>query len=227
MTQDNKNIAEQTAESDSLGSADQAGGKQPAGVKSPASDLASKGGEIEKVIVHVSATLQIEAKVVASNALDLAKHPSRYAELGASLVEGMAGESLGEMLGAGLGTVFGPEGTVIGAEVGGLVGEVFGTRQGGKIAKELGHQPETEYPLKEDLQKEGSAKVSGHAGKIIGGMIGDALFDDAGGEIGAAVGDKIGYFAGNIAFEHVAKMHIKNNDEPQSEDISQTNADES
>jgi hypothetical protein len=57
MTQDNKNIAEQTAESDSLGSADQAGGKQPAGVKSPASDLASKGGEIEKVIVHVSATL--------------------------------------------------------------------------------------------------------------------------------------------------------------------------
>ena len=82
------------------------------------SDLATKVGEIEKGLVHVSATLQKEAKTVASNALDLAKHPSRYAELGASLAEGMAGESLGEMLGAGLGTVFGPEGTVIGAEVG-------------------------------------------------------------------------------------------------------------
>ena len=226
MTQDNKNIAEQTAESGSLGSADQAGEKQPAGVKASVSDLASKVGEIEKELAQVSATLQKETKTVASNALDLAKHPSRYAALGASLTEGMAGQSLGEMLGAGMGTVFGPEGTVIGAEVGGLVGEVFGARQGGKIAKELVHQPESGHPFKEDFQKEGSAKVSGHAGKIIGGMIGDALFDDAGGKIGEAVGDKIGYFAGNIAFEHVAKIHIKNNDEPQSEDSSQTNTDE-
>lgn len=90
--------------------------------------------------------------MVASNALDMAKHPSRYAELGASLAEGMAGESLGEMVGAGLGSVLGPEGTVIGAEVGAIVCEVFGARQGGKIAKELLHQPETEHPLKEDLQ---------------------------------------------------------------------------
>ena len=59
-----------------------------------------------------------------------------------------------------------------------------------------------------------------------GGMIGNALFDDAGGEIGAAVGDKIGYFSGNIAFEHVAKMHIKNNEEPRPENVSQTNTDE-
>ena len=134
MTQDDKNIAEQTTESGSLGSTDQAGGKQPAGVKAHASDLAGTVGEIEKELVHVSATLQEEAKTVAFDVLDLAKHPSRYAELGASVGEGMAGESLGEMLGAGLGTVFGPEGTVIGGEVGGMVGEVFGARQGGKSA---------------------------------------------------------------------------------------------
>jgi len=82
-------------------------------------------------------------------------------------------------------------------------------------------------PLKEDLQKEGSAKIVGHAGKIIGGMIGDALFDDTGGEIGEAVGDKISKLVGNLAFEHVAKIHIKNNDEPRSENVSQTKTDES
>lgn len=129
-------------------------------------------------------------------------------------------------MGAGLGTLFGPEGTLIGAEVGGLVCEVFGARQGGKIAKELIHKPEPEHPLKEDLQQEGSAKVGGHAGKIIGGIIGDALFDDAGGEIGEAVGGKIGYLAGNIAFKHATKMHIKNKDEPPSDFVLQTNTDE-
>lgn len=207
MTRNDKNIAEQTTESSSLHSADQTGGKaQP-------SDLANKVSEIEKELAHISARLPKEVKTVAATPLDLAKHPSRYAELGASLAEGMAGESLGEMLGAGLGTVLGPEGTVIGAEVGGMAGEVFGVRQGGKVAKELFHQPETEHPLKEDLQKEGSAKVGGHAGKIIGGMIGDVLFDDAGGEIGEAVGDKIGNLAGNLAFEHIEKMHIKRNEE--------------
>lgn len=157
--------------------------------------------------------------------MDLAKHPSRYAELGASLAEGTVGESLGEMVGAGLETVFGPEGTVIGAEVGGLVGEVFGARQGGKIAKQLIHKPETEHPLKQYLQQEGSAKVGSHAGKIIGGIIGDALFDDAGGEIGETLGGKIGYLAGNIAFKHATKMHIKNNDEPPSATVSQTDTD--
>ena len=213
MTPDDKNIADQPTENGSLGSTYQASEKQPAMVESNASDLASKVGEIEQEFAHVAAALQEETKTIASNALNLAKHPARYAELGAGLAEGMAGESLGEMLGAGLGTMFGPEGTVIGAEVGGLVGEVFGARQGGKIAKELVHQPETTHPIKEDMEKEGSAKVGGHAGKIIGGMIGDALFDDAGGEIGEAVGDKIGYLAGNIAFENVEKMHIKHNEE--------------
>lgn len=205
MTQDDKNIAEQPTENSSLGSADQAGVKQPASVKSHASDLAS---EIEKELAHVSATLQEETKTIAANALELTKHPRRSAELGASLAEGMAGESLGEIVEASLGTIFGPEGTVIGAEVVGMAGEVFGARQGGKIAKELLHQPETEHPLKEDLQKEG-----GDAGKIIGGMIGDVLFDDAGGEIGEAVGDKIGNLAGNLAFERIEKMHIKHNEE--------------
>ena len=47
---------------------------------------------------------------------------------------------------------------MIDAEAGGLFGEVYGTRQGGKIAKKLVHQPDTEHPLKEDLQQEGSAK---------------------------------------------------------------------
>jgi hypothetical protein len=61
-----------------------------------------------------------------------------------------------------------------------------------KIAKKLLHKSGTELPLKEDLKKEGSAKVSGHAGKIIGGIIGDALFDDVGGEIGEEIGDKVG-----------------------------------
>ena len=102
MTQDNKNMAELSTERGSLGSADQAGGKQPAGFKEPVSNLAAEVGEIEKELAHVSATLQKETKTAASNALDLAKHPSSYAELGASLAEGMAGESLGEMVGAGL-----------------------------------------------------------------------------------------------------------------------------
>jgi hypothetical protein len=227
MTQDDKNIAEQTTERISLNSADQADGKQPVGIKAQASDLVSKISEIEKELVQISAGLPKEVKTAAANALDLAKHPSRYAGLGASLAEGLAGESLGETLGASLGTVLGPEGTLIGAELGGLVGEVFGARQGGKIAKELVHQPETERPLKEDLQKEGSGKVVGHAGKIIGGLIADALFDDAGGEIGEAVGNKIGYLAGNIAFEHVEKIHIKKNDKLPSDDVSQTNTDKS
>jgi outer membrane lipoprotein SlyB len=71
----------------------------------------------------------------------------------------------------------------------------------------------------EDLQKEGSAKVSGHAGKMIGGMIGDALFDDVGGEIGEALGDKIGKLAGALAFEHVEKTPIKNNDDLSADDV--------
>jgi len=83
-----------------------------------------------------------------------------------------------------------------------------------KLKKELLHQPETERPLKEDLQQEGSAKLGSHAGKAIGSMIGESLFDDIGGEIGEAVGDKIGNLAGSLAFEHAAKIHIKNNDEP-------------
>jgi hypothetical protein len=171
-------------------------------------------GEIEKELAHVSTTLHEEAKIVTSDALDLIKHPRHYAPLEASLAAGVGGESLGEIVGASLGTVFGPEGTVIGAEVGGMAGEVFGARQGVKITKELLHQPGTVRPLKEDLQQEGSAKVGSHAGKAIGSMIGEALFDDVGGEIGEVVGDKIGNLAGTLVFEHAEKLHITNNDEP-------------
>jgi len=57
--------------------------------------------------------------------------------------------------------------------------------------------------------------------------VGDALFDDTGGEIGEALGNKIGYLAGNSAFERVAKIHIKNNNESPSEDVSQEKTDES
>lgn len=99
MTQADKNIEEQTTESGSLASADQCGGKQPAGIKTHTSHLAAKVGEIEKEFAHVSVILQEDTKSVASKALNLAKHPRRSAELGASLAEGMAGESLGEMLG--------------------------------------------------------------------------------------------------------------------------------
>ena len=93
MTQDDKNIAEQPTENGLLGSANKDGEKQPTGVKSHPSDLASKVGEIDKALAHVSATLKEETKTVASNVLDLAKHPSSYEDLGASLAEGMAGES--------------------------------------------------------------------------------------------------------------------------------------
>jgi len=77
MTQDNKNIAEQTTEIVSLGSTDQASGKLLEGVKASASDLAVKVSEIEKELAQVSAALQKEAKTVAADAMDLAKHPSR------------------------------------------------------------------------------------------------------------------------------------------------------
>ena len=211
ITQGDKHIAEQTTERGSLGNrAGQASGNQRGDVTQHAHYLV----EIEKKLAHVSTTLHKDAKTVTSEALDLIKHPRHYAPLEASLAAGVGGESLGEIVGASLGTVFGPMGTVIGAEVGGMAGEVFGARQGGKITKELLRQPETERPLKEDLQKEGSAKVGSHAGKAIGNMIGEALFDDIGGEIGEAVGDKIGSLAGSIAFDHAEKIHIKNNDEP-------------
>ena len=211
MTEGEKHSAEQTTESGSLeNSSGQASGNQLGDVTAHAPYLA----EIEKKLAHVSTTLHEEAKTVTSDALDLIKHPSYYAPLEASLAAGAGGESLGEIMGASLGTVFGPEGTLIGAEVGGMAGEVFGARQGVKITKELLHQPGTVRPLKEDLQQEGSAKVGSHAGKAIGSMIGEALFDDVGGEIGEALGDKIGNLAGTLAFDHVAKLHSKNNDEP-------------
>ena len=68
MTQDDKNIAEQPTENGSLVGVDQVGGKQPAGSKAHASDLTNKVGEIEKKLVHVSATLQEETKTIAANA---------------------------------------------------------------------------------------------------------------------------------------------------------------
>ena len=146
MTQDNKNMAELSTERGSLGSADQAGGKQPAGFKEPVSNLAAEVGEIEKELAHVSATLQKETKTAASNALDLARHPSGYAELVASLAEGMAGESLGEMVGAGLGTVLGPEGTMIGAEVGGCLVKSSELVRVVKLQKILSTNPRLSIP---------------------------------------------------------------------------------
>lgn len=217
-TQEDKNSAEQTSERDSLASAELANGEQPTGI-------AGKVGEIEKEFANVSTALKEKAKKLGGDALDLVKHPSHYAEMGASLAESMAGESLGEIVGASLGTVFGPEGTVIGTEVGGMAGEVFGARQGGEIAQKLLHQSGTEHPLKDDLQKEGSEKAGGQAGKMIGGMIGDALFDDVGGEIGEAIGDKIGQLAGVLTFKHIEKTHTRNNDEVPADDASQTNTD--
>lgn len=218
ITQGDKNIAKHIFENMSLASSDQTDGTQPTGVGGIACE---PGQELDPV----SATFPEKTKRLGRAAWDFVKHPSRYAEMGASLAESMAGESLGEIVGASLGTVFGPEGTVIGAEVGGIAGEVFGGRQGGEIAKKLLHHAGPEPPLKEDLQKEGSAKVSSQAGKMIGGMIGNALFDDAGEEIGEAVGNKIGKIAGAFTFEHLEKLHIKNDNEPSSDDVSQTKSD--
>jgi outer membrane lipoprotein SlyB len=218
ITQDDQNIAEQTSENNSPTSTERTGGTQ-------ATEIEGKVYKIEQEFAHVSATFPAKAKRLSHAAWDLVKHPSRYAEVGASLAESMAGESLGEIVGASLGTVFGPEGTVIGAEVGGMAGEVFGGRQGDKIAKKLLHHAGPESPLKEDLQKEGSAKVSSHAGKMIGGMIGNALFDNAGEEIGEAVGNNIGKIAGAFAFEHLEKLHIKNDNKPCLDDVAQTKSD--
>ena len=198
---DDKNVAEQT-----IGNgADPTCGKPPGGLKAHQSDFLGKLAELDREFAHISDKLQEEAKVLTSEAMDLVKHPGRVSGLAGSLVEGTAGESLGEIVGAGLGTVLGPEGTVIGAEVGGMVGEVFGVRQGANIAEKIFHQTGKEHPLREDLLEEGSSKVGGRTGRLIGGIIGDALFDDAGGEFGAAVGDKIGGLAGELAFEHAAK----------------------
>ncbi len=165
---------------------------QPAAIIAPGLELTKTVSDLEKKLAHVATTLQKEAKTVAASALDLAKHPNHYAALGASIAEGMAGESLGELVGAGLGSLLGPEGTVIGAEVGGLIGQVFGARQGGKIAEALVHQPEPEAPLTEDLEKESSARAGSHLGEIMADMIGEALFDDAGGKIIEAIGDELG-----------------------------------
>ncbi|MGR8933028.1 MAG: hypothetical protein ACU837_01400 [Gammaproteobacteria bacterium] len=180
---------------------------------------------LEKNLVHA---LQAEAKSVASEAVDVVKHPSHYAKFGASLAEGIAGESLGEILGGGAGTVFGPEGTVIGAEIGGMVGEVLGARQGGEAAEELLQQQGSEHSLTEDMQQEGAEKIAGRAGKKIGGAVGAALFDDVGGEIGEKLGDQIGQLAGNLAFEHAAKKHHKDkgDDAPPADQVSQTHSDE-
>lgn len=220
VIQDEKNFAEQTSKNNSLAGLEQADGKQP-------TYIVGKFSEIEQELIHVSATFPEKAKKLSRAAWDLVKHPGRYAEFGASLAESMAGESLGEVVGASLGTLLGPEGTVIGAEVGGMAAEVFGGRQGDKIAKKLLHHAGTEPPLKEDLQKEGSAKVSSHAGEMIGGIIGNALFDDAGEEIGKEVGDKIGNLAGVFAFKHIEKLHNKNVNEPSFDNVSQTNSDAS
>ena len=215
VIQDDKNIAQPTSKTNSLAGLAKAEGTCP-------NYRVGKVSEIEQELVHASATFPEKAKKLGRSAWDLVKHPKRYAEFGASLAESMAGESLGEAVGASVGTLFGPAGTVIGAEVGGMAGEVFGGRQGDKIAKELLHQAGTEPPLKADLQKEGSEKVSSHAGKMIGGIIGNALFDDAGEEIGEAVGNKIGNLAGAFAFEHIEKLHIKTDNEPLFDNVSQT-----
>jgi outer membrane lipoprotein SlyB len=223
MIKDNTKITQQITEIDELVISAEGDAVKLIRRKFLASDLVNKVGNFEKKLVIQSSKLPREMKTLASHALDLAKHPSRYAQLGASLVEGMAGQSLGGTIGAGLGTVFGPGGTVIGAELGSLMGGVLGARQGSKIAKRFAPQTETDHPFKEDLEKESSGKFGAHAGKMIGGMIGNALFDDAGNEIGEAVGDKIGSLAGNFAFKRLEKIHTQNHNESSFEDASSSN----
>ena len=231
MIGDNKNTVENMTASDVSSIENQAeaesADKRLTGGKLHITDLANKAYQMEKKLVYQSHKIPYKIKILASNGLDLAKHPSRYAQLAVSITEGMAGQSLGGALGAGLGTVFGPGGTVVGAELGSLVGGVLGARHGSKLAKRFVSPTEVDHPLKEDLEKEGSAKVGGHTGKLIGGFIGDALFDEAGSEIGEEVGNKIGFYAGNLTFNYIGKIHIKSRHEVASDDVSQTNHDES
>jgi hypothetical protein len=143
MTQGNKHIAEQTTESGSLGnSAGQASGNQLGDDAVHAPYLA----EIEKELAHVSTILHEEAKTVTSDALDLIKHPSHYAQLEASLAAGAGGESLGEIMGASLGTVFGPEGTAIGAEVGAWPVKFLELVRVAKLQKSFSTNPELSVP---------------------------------------------------------------------------------
>lgn len=224
MNQDDNNSTAHTTAGGLSAHSDQTGQEHSATGKTPTSGLSNK---VAEEIADVSAALQAEDKTAASDIVDLVKHPSRYAELGASLAEGLAGESLGEILGAGAGTVFGPEGTVIGAEVGGMIGEALGAHQGSEAVKELQHQPESGHSLTEELQKEGSAKAGEHAGKLIGGMLGTALFDEAGGDIGEKLGDKIGKAASGFVFEHVEKKkHGMAGDEPPADDNLQSDSKE-
>ncbi len=228
MIEDNKNTVEDITASDVSSIENQAESADISltGSKLHITDLANKAYEMEKKLVYQSHKIPFKIKILASNGLDLAKHPSRYAQLGASFTEGMAGQSLGGALGAGLGTVFGPAGIVVGAELGSLVGGVVGTRHGSKLAKRFVNPTGVDNPLKEDLEKKGSAKVGGHTGKLIGGFIGNALFDETGSKICEEVGNKIGFYAGNLVFNYIGKIHIKSHHEADSEDVSQTNHDE-
>ena len=148
MIKNDSNITEQILESDEWVITAKTAGVKLIKRKFYAADLVNKVGKFEQKLVIQSHKLPGEMKTLASNGWDLAKHPSRYAQLGASLAEGFAGQSLGSALGAGLGTVFGPGGTVIGAELGSLVGGVLGARQGSKIAKRFVPQTETDIPSK-------------------------------------------------------------------------------
>lgn len=200
MVENDKENSKIPKAKDSSEGVDSSGETRSAAINAPGLSLNARLNILEKELAHAAAS-----------ALELAKHPNRYAPLGASLAEGMAAESLGELVGAGIGTLLGPEGTLIGAEVGGVVGQVLGARQGAKIAKELVHQTETgaSAPLTEDLKKETSARAGSHLGQVVSDMIGEALFDDAGGQIIQAIGGQLGDFAGGAVFEHVEKKQNK------------------
>jgi uncharacterized protein YcfJ len=191
----------------------------------PAAEVEEKDS-IANEFAHAAVDLKNKARTVGSEALELSKRHSHYTELGASLADGIALESLGEILGASLGTALGPEGTVIGAELGGMAGEVLGARQGSEIAQKLLHQPVSEAPLSEDLQKEGSAKITGHFGEQIGELIGDALFDGAGGEIAEVAGEKLGKLAGTLAYEHIKRRHCHDAEKRTSEINPKTETDD-
>ena len=85
MIEDNKNTVEDMTASDVSRIENQAkaksAGKRLTGSKLHITDLANKAHDTEKKLVYQSHKIPYKIKILASNGLDLAKHPSRYVQL--------------------------------------------------------------------------------------------------------------------------------------------------
>lgn len=150
-----------------------------------------------------------QALRASASAIDLLKHPTRYAKLGAGLAGSVAGETVGQLVGGSLGAALGPAGTLIGAEAGAIIGGVIGARGANHLAETRFPQEsdaDAEQTLKDELSEESSARAGRYVGETIGQVIGEALLDDAGGDIGQEVGKKLGSLVGKLTFDRFSKQ---------------------